>query len=103
MSFAEHSELQKLMKGIVDIFRNYAGCKNTLTNSEAKELLEKELFANVQAPDHLEKMKSHMKILDTNQDGIITFVEFINLLTVLMVLKSSKLQGCPIPTKQKCK
>eukprot|EP00062_Callorhinchus_milii_P013688 gi/632962039/ref/XP_007897090.1/ PREDICTED: protein S100-A1-like [Callorhinchus milii] len=101
------SQLDKLMDKIIDLFQHYAkkeGCIYTLNKAEAKELITKEFLGECKEKNTQQKMEQYMTQLDNNQDGEVSFIEFMSLVSIFTVFTNYDLMGCqvPAPPKGKC-
>ncbi|KAG8006299.1 hypothetical protein GBF38_005546 [Nibea albiflora] len=80
------SQLETAMALLMRTFDQYAagqGKKDTLTNAEAKTLLEKELPGLLKAAKNPEEVDKVLKGLDFNGDNEIDFSEFVVLVASL--------------------
>ncbi|XP_029943082.1 protein S100-G-like [Salarias fasciatus] len=83
---ASETELQKVIGGLLTIFRKYAkedGNAWTLSRAEAKNLLVNELPGLIENPNDSAEVKKVVDNLDENKDNKITFVEFTELVMKL--------------------
>ncbi|KAK2845106.1 hypothetical protein Q5P01_011765 [Channa striata] len=72
------SDLQKAMKGINEVFEDYAGKegdKTKLNKSELKKLLKSEL--NIDCTTNPNEVEQMMKDLDADSDGEVDFLEYV--------------------------
>ncbi|KAG8006300.1 hypothetical protein GBF38_005547 [Nibea albiflora] len=80
------SQLEAAIVVLVSTFQQYAasqGKKDTLTNAEAKTLLEKELPCLLKAAKNPEEVDKVLKSMDLDGDNEIDFSEFMILVASL--------------------
>ncbi|XP_074020681.1 protein MRP-126-like [Numenius arquata] len=78
------SELEKAMDVIIDVFHQYSrreGDRDTLTKSELKLLIEKQLLNYLRHVRNKATIDEIMKDLDVNKDAQISFCEVMLLIT----------------------
>ncbi|PKU30472.1 hypothetical protein llap_19225 [Limosa lapponica baueri] len=78
------SELEKAMNVIIDVFHQYSrreGDRDTLTKSELKLLIEKQLLNYLRHVRNKATIDEIMKDLDINKDAQISFCEVMLLIT----------------------
>ncbi|XP_029310217.1 protein S100-P-like isoform X5 [Cottoperca gobio] len=80
------TQLETAMAILMKTFDTYAageGKKDTLTNAEAKSLLEKELPALLKVAKNQAEVDKLLKGLDFNGDSEVDFTEFVVLVSAL--------------------
>ncbi|XP_065276274.1 protein MRP-126-like [Emys orbicularis] len=80
----DHSELEKAIETIINIFHQYSvrvGHFDTLTKSELKQLIDKQLVNFLKRQRDQASIDSLFKDLDKNRDQQVSFGEFMVLIT----------------------
>lgn len=94
------TQLQVSMCLMLDTFQKYAstdGDPNSLSKSEVKTLLEKELPEMITAAKDKKGVDDLVKSLDFDGDGVVDFEEFMTLVACLTIC----FRGVPKPAKKK--